>query len=348
MKDRVLNPIISFLTVVLVLLACEVGLRAFKNEFSVKNFLVEHIDLFRSAYPVQYNADLGWIPKPGTSGEKNIWGTQVTIREDGVRSNLTAADEGILREIAPILVVGDSFTFGDEVSDNETWPAILESYLHREVINAGVFGYGLDQTYLRAVKVLSTHKPEFLIFSFIPDDVHRCELSVRTGVSKPYFEIKQDSLFLRNIPVPPPRVPDIGRVRQILGYSFFCHKLMLHAFPNFWMHGLWEEKKAHKKGQEVACRLLQRLAEISNLNGTTLIVLVQYPADNSLADIETVKSVLACLDHEEVQIVDLHEALLSLSNHDSERYRKLFGFSHLTVDGNRFVAEILKKRIVWH
>jgi hypothetical protein len=41
------------------------------------------------------------------------------------------------------LILGDSFTFGDEVSDNETYSYYLQQMLpHTEVINMGVHGYG--------------------------------------------------------------------------------------------------------------------------------------------------------------------------------------------------------------
>jgi hypothetical protein len=47
-------------------------------------------------------------------------------------------------------VVGDSFTFGDQVSNHETWPACLERKTGTGVANAGVFGYGGAQSVLRA------------------------------------------------------------------------------------------------------------------------------------------------------------------------------------------------------
>ena len=51
---------------------------------------------------------------------------------------------------APILAVGDSFTFGDEVNDGQTWPAQLQLLTGRRVLNGGVSGYGFDQIVLRA------------------------------------------------------------------------------------------------------------------------------------------------------------------------------------------------------
>ena len=60
---------------------------------------------------------------------------KVTIRKDGFRSN--GSEPPPL--LADVLVVGDSFTFGDNVSDNETWPACLERKLGQGVATARDF-----------------------------------------------------------------------------------------------------------------------------------------------------------------------------------------------------------------
>jgi len=56
------------------------------------------------------------VPDPGRS---TAWGKVVTIRPDGTRSNGTTNVAG-----APIVAVGGSFTFGDEVDDRDTCPTL--------------------------------------------------------------------------------------------------------------------------------------------------------------------------------------------------------------------------------
>ena len=45
---------------------------------------------------------------------------------------------------------GESFTFGDEVDDDETWQFVLSGLTSSRVLNFGVGGYGMDQAYLKA------------------------------------------------------------------------------------------------------------------------------------------------------------------------------------------------------
>jgi len=77
-----------------------------------------------------------------------------------------------------IALVGDSFTFGEDVKYEETWGYFLEKDLGSEfqVLNFGVSGYGLDQMFLRYKRDIRRWKPRVVIFGFISDDVERSML----------------------------------------------------------------------------------------------------------------------------------------------------------------------------
>jgi hypothetical protein len=67
-----------------------------------------------------------------------------------------------------ILVLGDSFTFGEEVSDDETFPHYLESALpNTEVVNFGVQGYGHDQMLLCLKEEGVKYYPDIVILDFL-------------------------------------------------------------------------------------------------------------------------------------------------------------------------------------
>jgi hypothetical protein len=112
----------------------------------------------------------GYSPGDGTFVIREWNDATITIRQ-GVRLNPNftppSAD-------GAILAVGDSFVFGDEVSDNETWPAILEQRINRRVVNGGVSGYGTAQAVLRAAQLLKTEPYSLVILSIlVPFDLWR-------------------------------------------------------------------------------------------------------------------------------------------------------------------------------
>jgi hypothetical protein len=211
------------------LLALEVGLRAYHGEWGYINFRFPQGDHIKEGYPVDFDAELGWVPKQDVHAIPNTWETTVTILKDGTRSN----GSGEVRDaMDPILAVGDSFTFGEQVSDWETWPAQLEKLSGRRVINDGVSGYGIDQAFLRAQRLLSRYRFSTVIFSFIPDDIRCCQMSVEFGGAKPYFDFKAGRLTLENVPAPPPARPSLKEsgLLIVLDRSFYLVKPISSVF----------------------------------------------------------------------------------------------------------------------
>ena len=174
-----------------------------------------------------YHEQLGGVPKPGTfsvsepvipNGERTEW--RCAIDESGFRSNASATPTSG----RPMIALGDSFTFGDEVNDGETWPAALEKLLHVPVINAGVSAYGVDQAALRGELLLQRYHPTVVMLAFISDDIGRTEFSYYPWGRgwKPYFDLANGTLTLRNTPIPtkpPPQESDRLRLRSRLQLS---------------------------------------------------------------------------------------------------------------------------------
>ena len=118
MKAKLANAALLTASIVFSLLILEVSLRAFHNEWGYINFR-DRDALFENKSPATFDSELGWLPKQG------VWsafapGTQitepgavVTILEDGIRSNGSGQ---VVNTTESILAVGDSFTFGSQVS----------------------------------------------------------------------------------------------------------------------------------------------------------------------------------------------------------------------------------------
>ena len=114
-----------------------------------------------------------------------------------------------------IALFGDSFTAGDEVSDDETWGHQLEMKLNQagiraEALNFGVGGYGMDQAFLRWQKAGQGYAPDVVILGFQAENLNR-NVNIFSNLyfyglpfSKPRFVLTvEGGLKLLNSPVMP-------------------------------------------------------------------------------------------------------------------------------------------------
>jgi hypothetical protein len=112
-----------------------------------------------------------------------------------------------------VLAIGDSFTFGIDTNDAETWPHLLEARDPRlNVINLGVGGHGIDQMDVTLQETIGVYRPDLVIVAFISDDLRRTFLSFR-DYKKPRFVLHGDGVLLANVPVGLP--DDVAREIKI-------------------------------------------------------------------------------------------------------------------------------------
>jgi hypothetical protein len=103
-----------------------------------------------------------------------------------------------------VVALGDSFTFGQCVGDEETFAARLEQRIAPgEVLNLAVHGYGHDQMLLRLREQGLAYRPDWILLGFFNGDVDRNALGFRDYL-KPHFRLRGDRLLLQNVPIPAP------------------------------------------------------------------------------------------------------------------------------------------------
>jgi hypothetical protein len=269
---------------------------------------------------------LGRLPKPGIVVHEPFAGT-FSIGEHSVRLNRNPS----VAERPTVLAVGDSFTFGQDVGDFDSWPAALERLLGYRVVNGGVNAFGLDQTVLRAERLSQIFAPDLLIVGFIPHNVMRCEYSYFLGHPKPYFEL--EGAGLRQHPPPVPR-SWLAPIKDRLLSTSMAAYLFEHSL-------VWEgpaEERVHGDGQEVACRLMQRLADFGRARRMRVLVLAQSQQASPEPSDATIKErVLACARASGLSTLDLFPLLADVPENERE---KLFS-GHMTPAGNLFVANAL-------
>lgn len=216
---------------------------------------------------LMHDPGLGYAPKPGFRGS-GAGGWPVTVDADGLRDCGGGLEAG---EERAILAVGDSYTFGEEVGDAETWPAQLQRLSGRRVLNGGVSGYGFDQIVLRAERLAATHEPAMVIAGFIADDVRRTEMRRLWGRDKPWFALDGDRLRLQGVPVPERRRRAPAWLRHRLDRALIGLPAPLqHVF------GYHVRQNPAGQGQTIAIHLIERLLRLGERHRCRVVLLAQY------------------------------------------------------------------------
>lgn len=276
---------------------------------------------------------VGRVPRPDLSVRVPKGGFTISTGAHGTRNNGNPPPAG---SEPPVLVVGDSFAFGDEVDDAQSWPAFLERALDRRVINAAVPGFGLDQAVLRAEQLVPIYRPAAIVVGVIPHDVLRCEMSYWSGNPKPYFTLDERGLQYQPAPIPAPR--RFAALRGLLAHSVALE--LVFARQLHWQGPYVQQ--AHTQGRAVACALTARLAELGRAQGIRVVLLIHPQEPESSAEQRDIAiGLAACAGANQLTVVDLFPVF----DAETPAARAALFDGHLTPDGNRLVAAALARAL---
>lgn len=153
--------------------------------------------------PVEYDREVGWVHRPGYAWEGH------TVSEQGLRGTR------IYPEQAPdpdkrVLCIGDSFTFGYEVGDTESFPHHGEQLAPgTEWINLGICGGGLTQSYEQYRKNGRKWGGKYVVIAFMTNNIKRTVNSCRalvepngamTPLTKPFAKMTDGQLSVEPNP----------------------------------------------------------------------------------------------------------------------------------------------------
>ncbi len=158
-----------------------------------------------------YDAALGWKLPPGETIHEITADYDVTYvaNAQGFRSRYDFAAPSPARRIA---FLGDSFTFGSGVPEEETFVALVERELDRsmtgrelagaapvavQALNYGIGGFGIDQMGLALEHEVLRWRADLVVLSFIRQDLDRSLTSYRKGhvwLEKPAFHLEEGIL----------------------------------------------------------------------------------------------------------------------------------------------------------
>ena len=338
------QSLLVVISILVGLMVLEIGLRAstWGYLFTWPNFVLDARTVLAESDRGRYLHDdrLGYIPRAGYASPG------LTIDADGLRRT----GESPAGAAAPgsILAVGDSFTFGDEVNDRQTWPAQLQALTGRRVLNGGVSGYGFDQVVLRAEQLAAAYKPAVIVVSFIADDIRRTEMRRLWSADKPYFVIEDGKLALRGVPVPPRADPrsTLTFWQRTLGYSYLFDFILRRLDLLHDWFGDHLRVQAPGAGGHLACLLAGRLADLQRSSGARVIVMAEYDPvvwdDPAFAAEQRrmTKGLLDCAAKAGLATIDSFEALAATG-----KPRQLYVTWHMNEAGNRLISGLVAAKL---
>ncbi|MBF0194151.1 MAG: SGNH/GDSL hydrolase family protein, partial [Magnetococcales bacterium] len=117
-----------------------------------------------------------WTLRPDFKGsiEREAKTVEYNINSQGIRAPNNLPEKSDDRE--SVFIIGDSFTFGWGVNEEETFARVLDNKLKKknlpiDVVNLGIAGYGTKQSYERLLEYSARlGTPDILIYMFCPND----------------------------------------------------------------------------------------------------------------------------------------------------------------------------------
>jgi len=357
-KNALLSALLLCLASALCFVAAEVAWRLLKGVplLSRDHLIQQSLDLIHAtSRSMVHDPQVGWRLKEHTKIREGI--------VNGLDMNITTGEYGLRMsqpDIIPpatgsILAVGDSFTAGSGVRDEQAWPAVLERSIGQRIANGAAGGYGVDQIVLRAEQLLPVLRPTTVIVGILSQDILRTAYSLFGGGYKPYFVFEDGAAVLKGLPVPVvASMPlKLDPVRSMLGYSHIVDSaIKALGLQQWWIDNRLRYRQVHDHDEavKISCYLMERLARLKTAESIRVVVVVMYGAGEIEASPAPwfVPPVIACAKQEGLEVLDTYEPIRAVLQRDRNAFVPLWlneggVLGHLSAQGNRFVADLVQR-----
>jgi hypothetical protein len=304
-----------------------------------------------------YDPLLGWTIGPSRlSSDGLYWSSPEGIRAPDGKTTFAGNTEGV-----DIALVGDSFTFGEEVTYEESYGYHLEQMLGApfRVLNFGVPGYGLAQMMLRYEKDARPWKPKVSILGFISGDLRRTlwvypflgSFQWGNPYSNPRFIVSEGEAKTINTPLLTPEaifsresISDLPFLEYQKEYQLsewerrFYHASYLVRLLLSW-HSSWPDDREETSEEallSVNAALLNAFVTSATQDGSIPLV-VYLPVQGELKAPSKRSSAQRVLERAGIAYVDPTSCLLEV--HPSNRFTRHNG--HYASQGNAAIAKCL-------
>ncbi len=164
-----------------------------------------------------FDKNLGWIRKPNTVGFDSSGNKKVKFEMDS-----SGARKKVNKKIVNLAAsFGDSYVFGREVLDHQTWQECISSKHKFSITNYGLGNYGIDQAILKYKKIKLDKTTKYVILGMVPENICRIQSEYKHFNEfgnihgfKPKFFIKNNLLKLK--PNSLKRNTKIGQLHNII------------------------------------------------------------------------------------------------------------------------------------
>jgi hypothetical protein len=267
----------------------------------------------------------GWALQPGyRSATTNI--NAQGIR--GLREHPHPKPPGERR----IVIVGDSFTFGEEVADADVYTERLDALMDGvRVVGLGVPAYGTDQQFLTLREEGLAVDPDLVVVGFFAGNAARNTLSFRDYI-KPRFAEQGGAWQLKNVPIPAPT--DCPWLTTPPGPGCYlwalAKKAVVRVRDRTWWSPRWPVTEA----------ILDKIARTTRDHGARLLLLyIPSTADRQREDTEIFIEGWAARTG--TPLLNLRDVFAALPDPDR---RRVYRF-HWTPYGHDVVARALRDLI---
>lgn len=197
--------------------------------------------------------DTGWVVAPNidvifTFDE----GKPIRVKTIELSDGIGARDDGINSDSFAI-AVGDGYTFCDGLEIEDCWTEIIEKRIGKDVLNAGVSGYGTYQQYILLKKILEKFRFKIILWQVTYVDYLKdmCFISRQNcnifspniaflnnidgilnsssiyGLMKTLSDIKKTKSIYKNM-----RTPELKYIQEIQDYCLYsgCSVLVVETY----------------------------------------------------------------------------------------------------------------------
>ena len=274
------------------------------------------------------------------------------INAEGFRDHQTYLDRAKPPETKRILLLGDSFTYGEGVPYEATWGRTLERYLNQgeekvEIVKAGIPAYDTRTCYLLLKELAAQYQPDMVLLGFLPNDLftNQSLSSETTKAASGALSQKQRSWSFRDL-----ELHGVVFAERLLMNSdaFYCSLYVNTNRARFYVNPSSEQVRRKMdltkdlfRLMADFCRREQMLFTVVSIPQQFQVLFAGMPEKDQGVDPAKVDRAFKVLSQElDFHWLDVFPAFSKKYKRDRQPlYFRHDG--HLTTEGNRLLAELI-------